>query len=64
VVVVACEICAYYSKGRSGGKTEIVYTEKKNVKKPPRSKSGFVSYDNFKSMVVNPEKHVEFLKCD
>ena len=64
VLLVACEICAYYSKGRSGGKTEIVYTEKKNVKKPSKSKSGFVTYDNFKSMVVNPEKHVEFLKCD
>jgi predicted ribosome quality control (RQC) complex YloA/Tae2 family protein len=64
VIVVSAEICAYYSKGRSGGKTEIVYTEKKNVKKPSKSKPGFVTYDNFKSLVVKPEKHSEFIKCD
>ncbi|MBO7345510.1 MAG: NFACT family protein [Clostridia bacterium] len=64
VVIVACEICAYYSKGRVGGKTEVVYTLKKHVKKPPRSKPGFCVYDNFKSVMVTAEKHVEFLKND
>lgn len=62
VIFIAAEICAYYSKGRDGGKTEVVYTEKKNVKKPSKSKPGFVTYDNFKSVVVNPEKHIEFIK--
>ncbi len=64
VIVKSAEICAYYSKGRHGGKTEIVYTEKKNVKKPPKSKLGFCTYDNFKSMTVKPEKHVDFLKSN
>ena len=64
VLLIACEICAYYSKCRDGGKVEIVYTEKKHVRKPPKSKLGFVTYDNFKSMVVKPQKHAEFLKCD
>ncbi len=62
VITAAAEICAYYSKGRDGGKTEIVYTKKKNVKKPPKSKPGFCIYDNFRSITVKPEKHVEFLK--
>lgn len=62
IIKIAAEICAYYSKGREGGKTEIVYALKKYVKKPPKSKPGFCTYDNFKSMVVNPEKHAEFLK--
>lgn len=62
VILIACEICAYYSKGRDGGKIEIVYTEKRNVKKPPKSKLGFCVYDSFKSIVVTPKKHVEFLK--
>jgi predicted ribosome quality control (RQC) complex YloA/Tae2 family protein len=62
VIAVACEICAYYSKGREGGKTEVVYVPKKHVKKPPKSKPGFCVYDNFKSLVVTPEKHAEFLK--
>jgi predicted ribosome quality control (RQC) complex YloA/Tae2 family protein len=61
VLKVVAEITAYYSKGREGGKTEIVYTERKNVKKPSKSKLGFVTYDNFKSLSVLPEKHVEFL---
>lgn len=61
VIVFGAEICAYYSKGREGGKTEIVYTEKKNVKKPSKAKAGFVTYDNFKSVVVAPEKHQENL---
>lgn len=62
VLVVAAEICAYYSKGRLGGKTEVVYTERKNVKKPPKSKLGFCTYDNFKSIVVTPDKHAELTK--
>ncbi len=62
VIKVASEICAYYSKGREGGKMEVVYTLKKFVKKPPKSKPGFCYYDNFKSITVCPEKHVEFLK--
>lgn len=62
VIVIASQICAYYSKGRDGGKVEVVYTLKKNVKKPPRSKPGFCTYDNFKSVVVDAEKHAEFLK--
>lgn len=61
VITLVAEITAYYSKGREGGKTEIVYTEKKNVKKPSKSKLGFVTYDNFKSISVLPEKHAEFL---
>lgn len=64
VIVIAAEICAYYSKGRESGKAEISYTEKKNVKKPSGAKLGFVTYDNYKSMSVKPEKHTEFLKSE
>ena len=64
VVVIASEICAYYSKGRNGGKVEIVYTPKKNVKKPPHSKPGFVTYTNYSSILVNPSEHAELLKTD
>ena len=62
VIKYAAEICAYYSKGRDGGKTEIVVTEKKNVKKPPKSKLGFTTYSNYKSYTVEPKKHEEFLE--
>lgn len=61
-IKVCAEICGYYSKGRDGGKIEIAYTEKKNVKKPSGAKPGFCTYDNYRTIVVNPEKHAEKLK--
>ena len=61
-VIKAAEICAYYSKGREGGKTEIVYTEKKNVKKPKGAKAGFFIYDNYSSVTVEPNRHDELIK--
>lgn len=61
VIKICAEICAYYSKGRDGGKIEIVYTNKKNVKKPSGAKAGFVVYDNFKSIIVDANKHEEKL---
>jgi predicted ribosome quality control (RQC) complex YloA/Tae2 family protein len=64
VIGVAAEISAYYSKGRNGGKTEVVYTKRKYVKKPPKSKLGFCTYENFKSIIVEPKKHEEILKVD
>ncbi len=64
VIIVCAEICAYYSKGRNGGKTEIVYTQKKFVKKPSKSKPGFCTYTDFKSVTVQPKKHLDFLKSD
>ena len=62
VIVAAAEICAYYSKGRGGGKTEIVYCEKKFVKKPKKSPLGFCTYTDFKSITVEPDMHAELLK--
>lgn len=62
ILTAAGEICAYYSKGREGGKTEIVYTLRKNVKKPPKSKLGFCTYTDFKSITVKPDAHLFELK--
>jgi predicted ribosome quality control (RQC) complex YloA/Tae2 family protein len=62
VIVKASEICAYYSKGRDGGKCEVVYTKRKNVKKPPRSKPGFVVYTDYRSVTVVPKSGSEFIK--
>ena len=62
VLTFAGEVCAYYSNARLNGKTEIVYTFKKFVKKPPKSKMGFCVYENYKSFNVVPNKRAEFLK--
>ena len=61
-ILFGAEICAYYSKCRDSDKIEVVYTKRKYVKKPKGSKLGFVTYDNFKSIVVTPKKHEEFIK--
>ncbi len=62
IIKITAEIIGYYSGGRKGNKIEIDYTEKKNVKKPPKSKVGFVIYSENKSIIIDPEKHEEFLK--
>ena len=62
VITAAAEICAYYSKGRDGGKTEVVYCEKKYVKKPKKSALGFCTYTDYKSVTVTPAVHAEMLK--
>ena len=56
------KICAYYSKGREEDKVEVVYTQKKFVKKPPKSKLGFCSYENYNSLVVKPDNLSNLLK--
>ncbi len=61
VIKICAEICAYYSKGREGGKTEIVYTLKKNVKKPKGAKPGFVKYDSYASIMVEPNINKQYL---
>ncbi len=62
VITAAAEICAYYSKGREGGKTEIVYCDRKFVKKPKKSPLGFCTYTDFKSITVNPNAHDDALQ--
>ncbi len=62
VVTISAEICAYFSKAREGGKSEVVYTKRKFIKKPPRSKPGFCIYENFSSVTVTPNKRLEFAK--
>lgn len=48
-------LAAYYSSGRdAGGKIEVDYLQRKNVKKPGSAKPGFVVYYTNYSMVVTP----------
>ena len=62
VIEISAQICGYYSKQRNGGKAEIVYTEKKNLKKPKGAKPGFWTYEGYKSTVVSPNCNTEFIK--
>ena len=50
----AAALAAYYSKGRDGEKVEIDYTPKKNIKKTPGGKPGFVIYHTNWTAYVTP----------
>ena len=61
VIVTAAEICAYYSQANAGSKIAVDYTAKSNVKKPNKAPLGFVVYDVYKTILVNPDRHVTLL---
>jgi predicted ribosome quality control (RQC) complex YloA/Tae2 family protein len=54
----ACQIAVYFSKGRKSTKVPVDYTQRKNVKKPPAAKPGFVIYDYFKSAIITPNPKI------
>ena len=55
IILRAAEICAYYSDGRDGDKIPVDYCKRKFVKKPNKSKAGFVVYTDYKTMLVKPK---------
>ncbi|MCM1194512.1 MAG: NFACT family protein [Firmicutes bacterium] len=58
VIEKAAEIAAYYSQAKSGTKIPVDYTPKANVKKPPKSPLGFVIYQTYQTVLVNPNRHL------
>ena len=59
LLLYAAEICAYYSDGRDGDKIPVDYCKRKYVKKPNKSKAGFVIYSDYKTVLVKPNAHKE-----
>ncbi len=62
VIEISAEICTYYSRARDGGKTEVIYTDKKFVKKPKGAKLGFCTYSQYKTLSATPKMHKELIK--
>ena len=62
VISKVASICAYYSRARNSGKSEVVYTERKFVKKPKKSKAGFFTYTDYNTVIVSPNRYEEYLK--
>lgn len=50
----AALLAAYYSKGRMSSNVPVDYTQKKNVKKPSKSKPGMVIYEKNRTIYVTP----------
>ncbi len=57
ILQIAAEICAYYSEAKTGDKVPVDYTQRKYVKKPPKSKYGAVIYTDYKTVFVTPNSH-------
>ncbi len=55
-LLYAAQLCAYYSSGREGDKIPVDYCKRKFVKKPRGSKAGFVTYTDYKTILVTPSK--------
>ncbi len=51
----AARLAAHFSKGKNAPKVEIDYTERRNLKKPPQAKPGFVIYHTNYSMNIEPD---------
>lgn len=61
VIQTGCEIAAYYSQGKSGDKIACDYTQRRNLKRHPSGKPGMVLYTTYKTAIVTPDEHREFL---
>lgn len=61
VLQTACEICAYYSTAKQSPSVECDYTQRKNLKRHPSANPGMVLYTVFKSALVTPNEHKEYL---
>ena len=57
IIKFASEVCAYYSDGRDGDKIPVDYCKRKYVKKPSKSKAGFVTYTDYKTALATPNAH-------
>lgn len=51
----AGRLAAYYSQGRQAPKVEIDYIQRRELKKPPKAKPGFVIYHTNYSMMCVPD---------
>ncbi len=51
----AARLAGFYSSGKDAPKVEIDYTLRKNLKKPPKAKPGFVIYHTNYSMSIEPD---------
>ena len=54
-ILEAASLAAFHSKARNSSKVPVDYTEKRHVRKPTGAKPGFVLYENFKTIIVDPD---------
>lgn len=60
VLKIALEIAGYYSANNSN-KVEVDYTIRQNVTRKDKNHKGLVNYTNYKTALVTPNQHLEYL---
>lgn len=58
-LIEAALLASYFSKAKHSTKVPVDYTFVKYVKKPPKTKPGFVIYDNFKTIIVDSPENID-----
>ncbi|KUO52453.1 MAG: hypothetical protein APF76_05310 [Desulfitibacter sp. BRH_c19] len=56
IIKKAALLAAYHSKGKYSANLPVAYTQIKNVKKIKGAKPGLVTYENYKTVYVTPDK--------
>jgi predicted ribosome quality control (RQC) complex YloA/Tae2 family protein len=57
-LIEAATIAAYYSKAKTSSKVPVDYTLKKNLRKPNGSSPGFVVYETYHTIIVDPDEAI------
>ena len=57
-IEVAALLAAFHSKGKHSANLPVDYTQVKNVKKIKGAKPGLVTYENYKTIFVTPDKEI------
>jgi len=52
----AAKIAAFYSAARHGSRIPVDYTTVKNIKKPAGGRPGMVIYNDFKTIIAEPDE--------
>jgi predicted ribosome quality control (RQC) complex YloA/Tae2 family protein len=55
-IIMAAQLAAFHSKARTSTKVPVLYTEKRHVRKPRKSKPGLALAERFKTVMVEPKE--------
>lgn len=58
VLLEAANLAVYFSKARSSSKVPVDYTNKRYLRKPTSSPPGFVLYEQYQTLIIDPDPQV------
>ncbi|NLW55431.1 MAG: fibronectin-binding domain-containing protein [Firmicutes bacterium] len=56
VLLAAANLAVYFSKARGSSKVPVDYTEKRHVRKPAGAPPGYVLYERFETVIIDPDE--------